>query len=75
MATIFSSFQFLTLERFEITAAARALQDFPDLSAEEVARKAMDVASDMCIYTNKEFLIEMLDEKLDEKDDPDNISQ
>jgi ATP-dependent HslUV protease subunit HslV len=48
---------------FEITAAARALKDFPDLSAEEVARKAMNVAADMCIYTNKEFLIELLDAK------------
>jgi len=30
------------------------------MSAEEVARKAMDVASDMCIYTNKEFMVETL---------------
>ena len=27
-----------------------------DMSAEDVAKKAMDVASDMCVYTNKEFL-------------------
>jgi ATP-dependent protease HslVU (ClpYQ) peptidase subunit len=27
-----------------------------EMSAEEVAQKAMDVASDMCVYTNKEFL-------------------
>lgn len=57
-----------SLFSFEITAAARALKDFPDLSAEEVARKAMDVASDMCIYTNKEFLIELLDEIEEKKE-------
>lgn len=27
-----------------------------DMSAEDVAKKAMNVASDMCVYTNKEFL-------------------
>jgi ATP-dependent protease HslVU (ClpYQ) peptidase subunit len=27
-----------------------------DMSAEDVAKKAMDVASEMCVYTNKEFL-------------------
>lgn len=27
-----------------------------EMSAEEVAQKAMDVAADMCVYTNKEFL-------------------
>mmetsp|Transcript_4501 Transcript_4501/g.10880 ORF Transcript_4501/g.10880 Transcript_4501/m.10880 type:complete len:255 (-) Transcript_4501:283-1047(-) len=37
-------------------AAARALMSVEDMSAEEVAAKAMDVASDMCVYTNKEFL-------------------
>jgi ATP-dependent HslUV protease subunit HslV len=54
---------------FEITAAARALLDFPDLSAEDVAKKAMDIASDMCIYTNKEFLIECLDEVEEKKEE------
>jgi ATP-dependent HslUV protease subunit HslV len=54
---------------FEITAAARALKDFPDLSAEEVTRKAMDIASDMCIHTNKVFLIELLDEVEDKKEE------
>jgi ATP-dependent HslUV protease, peptidase subunit HslV len=39
-------------------AAARALMDMPDMSAEDVARKAMDIASDMCVFTNKEFIVE-----------------
>ena len=43
------------------TAAARALIDIPELSAEDVARKAMNIAGDMCIYTNKNFLVETID--------------
>jgi ATP-dependent HslUV protease subunit HslV len=62
-------FSFSPFSLFEITAAARALLDFPDLSAEEVAKKAMDIASDMCIYTNKEFLIECLDEVEETKEE------
>ena len=52
-----------------MVAAARALIDFPDLSAEEVAKKAMIIASDMCIHTNQEFMIEVIDatEKEEEK--------
>ncbi|KAL3906258.1 MAG: hypothetical protein SGARI_004084 [Bacillariaceae sp.] len=37
-------------------AAARALMSVEDMSAEDVAQKAMDIASDMCVYTNKNFL-------------------
>lgn len=33
------------------------------LSAEEVARKAMNVAADMCVYTNHQFLVEVIDAK------------
>jgi len=43
-----------------LTAAARALMDIPELSAEDVARKAMQVAGDMCIYTNHEFRSEIV---------------
>jgi ATP-dependent HslUV protease subunit HslV len=43
-------------------AAARALMSVDDMSAENVAQKAMDVASDMCVYTNKEFLSYTLDD-------------
>jgi ATP-dependent HslUV protease subunit HslV len=42
--------------------------DFPDLSAEEVAEKAMNIASDMCVYTNKEFMIEVMDTKEEDED-------
>jgi ATP-dependent HslUV protease subunit HslV len=41
-------------------AAARALLDQP-LSAEEIARKAMAIAAEICVYTNSNFVIESLD--------------
>ncbi|MFD1200159.1 ATP-dependent protease subunit HslV [Brucella gallinifaecis] len=41
-------------------AAARALID-TDLDAEEIARKAMGIAADICIYTNHSILVESLD--------------
>ena len=40
-------------------AAARALMGF-DLSAEEVARRAMKITADICIYTNDSVVIESL---------------
>jgi ATP-dependent HslUV protease subunit HslV len=41
-------------------AAARALIE-TDLSAEEIARKAMAIAADICVYTNTNVTVEMLD--------------
>ena len=41
-------------------AAARALYDL-DLSAEEIARKAMGIAADICVYTNDELVLEAMD--------------
>lgn len=40
-------------------AAARALQD-QDLSAEEIARKSLNIAADICVYTNNNIRIEKL---------------
>ena len=40
-------------------AAARALYD-QDLTAEEIARKSMKVAADICVYTNENLTIETL---------------
>ena len=45
-----------------IVAAARALMSVDEMSAEDVAQKAMDVASDMCVYTNKNFLSYTVDD-------------
>lgn len=41
-------------------AAARALAANTDLTAKEIALKAMDIAADICIYTNKTITIEEL---------------
>ena len=41
-------------------AAARALADM-DLTAEEIARKAMAIAADICVYTNNNLTVESLD--------------
>ena len=43
-------------------AAARALLD-SDLDAEAIARKAMAIAADICVYTNNQVVIESLDSK------------
>ncbi|HEY8696712.1 MAG TPA: ATP-dependent protease subunit HslV [Rhizomicrobium sp.] len=40
-------------------AAARALLAF-DLSAEEIARRALKIASEICVYTNENVVIESL---------------
>jgi ATP-dependent HslUV protease subunit HslV len=41
-------------------SAAVALMRYTDLSAEEVARAAMDIAASLCIYTNHEIQIEIV---------------
>ena len=41
-------------------AAARALIDQEKLSAEDVAKKAMGIAAEICIYTNSNLTIEKL---------------
>jgi ATP-dependent HslUV protease subunit HslV len=41
-------------------SAARALMTVPDLGAEEIARRAMKIAADICIYTNENLIVETL---------------
>jgi ATP-dependent HslUV protease subunit HslV len=41
-------------------SAARALIDIDGLSAEAIARKAMGIAADICIYTNRNITLESL---------------
>jgi len=38
----------------------RALVDVEGLDAEAIARKAMDIAADICVYTNHNLVIEKL---------------
>ncbi len=42
-------------------AAARALDDY-EKDAEKLARKAMQIAADICVFTNDNFVVETLDE-------------
>ena len=41
-------------------SAARALMTVDGLSAEEIARRAMKIASDICVYTNTNVTMEVL---------------
>jgi ATP-dependent HslUV protease subunit HslV len=41
-------------------AAARSLIDQKDLSARDIAKRAMSIASDICVYTNTNITIEGL---------------
>ena len=42
-------------------SAARALLENSQLSAEEVVRKSLEIAADLCIYTNRSIVIETLE--------------
>lgn len=42
-------------------AAARALLAHSDLSAPQIARRAMEIAADLCIYTNSQITVEVLE--------------
>lgn len=48
-------------------AAAKALKD-SDHSAEEIGRRAMKIASEMCVYTNSNFVVEVLNAPAEKKD-------
>jgi ATP-dependent HslUV protease, peptidase subunit HslV len=41
-------------------SAARALIDIDGLEAEDVARKAMKIAADICVYTNENLTVESI---------------
>jgi len=41
-------------------AAARALIELPDLTAEQIARRAMKIAGDICVYTNYNVIVETI---------------
>ena len=43
-------------------AAARALLDNTDLAPAELVKKALTIAGDLCIYTNQQHTIEVLDD-------------
>ena len=44
-------------------AAARALLEHTDLSASDIVKQALTIAGDICIYTNQNHVIEVLEQK------------
>lgn len=42
-------------------SAAKALMD-QDMTAEEIARRAMKIAAEICVYTNENLIVESLDD-------------
>ena len=44
-------------------AAARALLDSSDLSAEEIVTKSLEIAASICVYTNDNIVVETLGDK------------
>tara|TARA_R110002167_G_scaffold100989_7_gene263429 strand:+ start:1875 stop:2402 length:528 start_codon:yes stop_codon:yes gene_type:complete len=44
-------------------ASARALLENTELSAEEIVQKGLQIASDICVFTNNQFTIEHISKK------------
>ncbi|HSF47719.1 MAG TPA: HslU--HslV peptidase proteolytic subunit, partial [Burkholderiales bacterium] len=42
-------------------AAARALIEHTELTAPEIVKHALTIAGDLCIYTNQQHVIEVLE--------------
>ena len=42
-------------------AAARAMLEHSDMPAADIAREAIRIASDICVYTNQNIIVETLD--------------
>ena len=43
-------------------SAARALYDRDDMDAEGIARRAMEIAAEICVYTNTSVVVESIEE-------------
>ena len=48
---------FMRIPRMSVPAA-RALLENTELSAEEIVRKAMKIAADLCVFTNHNLTVE-----------------
>ncbi|MGZ0186882.1 MAG: ATP-dependent protease subunit HslV, partial [Alphaproteobacteria bacterium] len=42
-------------------AAAKALVPLPDMDAETIARRSLEIAAEICVYTNTNITLESLD--------------
>ncbi len=52
------------------TAAAKALLKHTDFSAEQVVRAAMEITSDICIYTNDHYMVQVARAEVEMVDEP-----
>ena len=43
-------------------SAARALLDNTELDAEAIVRKSLGIAGELCIYTNQQHIVEVIDD-------------
>ncbi len=53
-------------------AAARALREHTSLSAAEIVEQAMRIASELCIFTNAQIVIETVSAEADNDDTPED---
>ncbi len=51
-------------------AAARAMVRYSDLTATEIAREAVKIASEICIYTNDHIVVEEIDIENEPEEEP-----
>uniref|UniRef100_A0A7S2WBX0 ATP-dependent protease subunit HslV n=1 Tax=Rhizochromulina marina TaxID=1034831 RepID=A0A7S2WBX0_9STRA len=56
-------------------AAARALADVPDMDPEDIAQKAMTIAADLCVYTNHNFTVEVLETDESRTSEPADVEK
>jgi ATP-dependent HslUV protease subunit HslV len=52
------------------TAAAKALLQHTELSAEEIVRAAMAITAEICIFTNDRFMVQVVRAEAETADDP-----
>ncbi|MGB3307427.1 MAG: ATP-dependent protease subunit HslV [Thermomicrobiales bacterium] len=52
------------------TAAAKALLQYTELSAEEIVRAAMAITAEICIFTNDRFMVQVVRAEAETADDP-----
>ena len=59
------------------TAAAKALLNHTEMTAEQIVRASMEITAEICIYTNDHFMVQVVradgaeDPEVDERDTPD----
>ena len=56
------------------TAAARALATHTELGAREIAVAAMEIAAELCIYTNNHFTVEWVSQASDQSGNQDEAT-